>query len=146
MEGRSPRARARAADRLNVTPAGPPEKRDSVTPLDAGPPPPPPPPTAAPATAAGSKSRLERLLAGPCAAAALPAAESVSAMLSRAAEALPEATLAASTDGRRWTAKGTGSLRGGGANAVSAETEERNAQTCLDTARRVDAADREVTI
>ncbi len=98
MEGRSPRARARAADRLNVTPAGPPEKRDSVTPLDAGPPCPPPP--AAPAVA-GSKSRLERLLAGPWAAALPdPAAESVSAMLSRAAEALPEATLAASIDGR----------------------------------------------
>ena len=58
MEGRRPRARARAADRLNVTPAGPPEKRDSVA-LDAAPPPAAVPPVA------GSTSRLERLLAGP---------------------------------------------------------------------------------
>ena len=61
---------------------------------------------------------------------ALPTAESVSAMLSRAA-ALPDATLAASTDGRRCDAERTGSL-GGGANAVSAETAERTAQACTD--------------
>ena len=128
MAGRSPRARARATDRLNVTPAGPPEKRDSTAPLDAGP---PPPPVAAPPVAAGSKSRLERLLAGPWAAALPdPAAEAEKAMLSRAAEALPDATLVASTDGRRGTAEGSGMLRGGRANAVSAETAERIAQSC----------------
>jgi hypothetical protein len=102
IDGRRPRARARAADRLNVTPARPVDDRVAAV-REAAPPGP-----AAAAAADGSKSRLERpLWMYPPAPPPESAADPVSATLSRPA-AVPETTLATSCD--RCLGASTGSL------------------------------------